>query len=49
MDSLWLPETVYSPVVEPFTGMAFALARTRRLKVGQRDLRATGPASGTGG
>src|SRR6185503_8994085 len=34
VDSLWLPETVYSPVVEPFTGMAFALARTRRLKVG---------------
>jgi len=34
VDSLWLPETVYSPVVEPFTGMAFALARTRRLKAG---------------
>jgi probable F420-dependent oxidoreductase len=25
---------VYSPVVEPFTGMAFALSRTRRLKAG---------------
>src|SRR5882762_5787833 len=34
VDSLWLPETVYSPVVEPFTGMAFALARTTRLKAG---------------
>ena len=34
VDSLWLPETVYSPLVEPFTGMAFALARTRRLKAG---------------
>src|SRR6266478_3156960 len=34
VDSLWLPENVYSPSVEPFTGMAFALARTRRLKVG---------------
>jgi alkanesulfonate monooxygenase SsuD/methylene tetrahydromethanopterin reductase-like flavin-dependent oxidoreductase (luciferase family) len=29
VDSLWLPENVYSPSVEPFTGMAFALARTR--------------------
>src|SRR6266699_1779967 len=34
VDSLWLPEQVYSPLVEPFTGMAFALSRTRRLKVG---------------
>src|SRR5271165_4710168 len=34
VDSLWLPENVYSPVVEPFTGMAFALARTTRLKAG---------------
>jgi probable F420-dependent oxidoreductase len=34
IDSLWLPENVYSPVVEPFTGMAFALSRTQRLKVG---------------
>src|ERR1019366_6566035 len=34
VDSLWLPENVYSPVVEPFTGMAFALSRTHRLKVG---------------
>ena len=34
VDSLWLPENVYSPVVEPFTGMAFALSRTRRLKAG---------------
>ena len=29
VDSLWLPENVYSPLVEPFTGMAFALSRTR--------------------
>ena len=34
VDSLWLPEMVYSPLVEPCTGMAFALSRTRRLKVG---------------
>jgi probable F420-dependent oxidoreductase len=34
VDSLWLPEIVYSPLVEPFTGMAFALSRTRRLKAG---------------
>jgi len=34
VDSLWLPENVYSSVVEPFTGMAFALSRTRKLKVG---------------
>jgi probable F420-dependent oxidoreductase len=34
VDSLWLPESVYSPVVEPFTGMAFALSRTTRLKAG---------------
>jgi probable F420-dependent oxidoreductase len=34
VDSLWLPEMVYSPLVEPFTGMAFALSRTWRLKVG---------------
>jgi probable F420-dependent oxidoreductase len=34
VDSLWLPENVYGPAVEPFTGMAFALAKTERLKVG---------------
>src|SRR5437899_6427381 len=34
VDSLWLPENVYSPLVEPFTGMAFALSRTTRLKAG---------------
>jgi probable F420-dependent oxidoreductase len=34
IDSLWLPETVYGPSVEPFTGMTFALAKTERLKVG---------------
>ena len=34
IDSLWLPETVYGPSVDPVTGMAFALAKTARLKVG---------------
>ena len=34
VDSLWLSENVYSPLVEPFTGMAFALSRTRKLKAG---------------
>jgi probable F420-dependent oxidoreductase len=34
IDSLWLPETVYGPAVDPFTGMTFALAKTARLKVG---------------
>src|ERR1700678_2268278 len=34
VDSLWLPENVYGPSVEPFTGMTFALAKTERLKVG---------------
>lgn len=34
VDSLWLPENVYGPAVDPFTGMAFALAKTTRLKAG---------------
>src|SRR6201996_6993065 len=34
IDSLWLPENVYGPIVEPFTGMTFAVAKTARLKVG---------------
>ena len=34
VDSLWLPELVYGAAVEPFTGIAFALARTKRLKAG---------------
>jgi probable F420-dependent oxidoreductase len=34
VDSLWLPETVYTPAVEPFVGIAFALARTTHLKAG---------------
>ncbi|MDG4666711.1 TIGR03854 family LLM class F420-dependent oxidoreductase [Mycobacterium sp. 236(2023)] len=34
VDSLWLSELVYSPAVEPFVGMTYALARTERLKVG---------------
>jgi probable F420-dependent oxidoreductase len=34
IDSLWLPEMVYGPLVDPFIGMAYALSRTQRLKVG---------------
>lgn len=34
VDSLWLPERVYGAQVEPFTGIAFALSRTKSLKVG---------------
>lgn len=34
VDSLWFSELVYTPAVDPFIGMAYALARTRRLKVG---------------
>ena len=34
IDSLWLSEMVYGPLVEPFTGTAFAIATTARLKVG---------------
>src|ERR1700749_1021670 len=34
VDSLWLAETVYSPVVDPSPGMGSALARTRRRKAG---------------
>jgi probable F420-dependent oxidoreductase len=34
IDSLWLPETVSGPAVEPFLGMAFALAKTTHLKAG---------------
>jgi probable F420-dependent oxidoreductase len=34
IDSLWLSEHVYSHAVDPFIGMAHALARTTRLKVG---------------
>jgi len=33
-DSLWFSELVYSKAVDPFVGMAFALARTTNLKVG---------------
>jgi hypothetical protein len=31
---LWLPEMLYGSLVGPFSGMARALARTPRLKVG---------------
>jgi probable F420-dependent oxidoreductase len=34
VDSLWLPETVYGTAIDPFTGMAFALAKTTHLKAG---------------
>ncbi|WP_101946854.1 TIGR03854 family LLM class F420-dependent oxidoreductase [Mycobacterium sp. 3519A] len=34
IDSLWFSELVYSKAVDPFVGMAFALARTTKLKVG---------------
>jgi probable F420-dependent oxidoreductase len=34
VDSLWLSEMVYGSLVEPFVGMAYALSRTTRLKVG---------------
>ena len=34
IDSLWLSEMVYGDLVEPFTGMTYALARTSHLKVG---------------
>ncbi|WP_406090121.1 TIGR03854 family LLM class F420-dependent oxidoreductase [Streptomyces sp. NBC_01013] len=34
VDSLWLSEQVHSDAVDPFIGMAHALSRTSRLKVG---------------
>lgn len=34
VDSVWFSELVYTPAVDPFIGMAYALARTSRLKVG---------------
>jgi probable F420-dependent oxidoreductase len=34
IDSLWLPEMVYGSLVDPFIGLAHALARTSQLKVG---------------
>ena len=34
IDSLWISELVFGSLVEPFIGMAHALARTSRLKVG---------------
>ena len=30
IDSLWLSEMVYGPLVEPFIGMAYALSRPAR-------------------
>lgn len=34
VDSLWFSELVYTKAVDPFVGMAYALARTEHLKVG---------------
>ncbi|NKY57139.1 TIGR03854 family LLM class F420-dependent oxidoreductase [Nocardia flavorosea] len=34
VDSLWFSELVHAPAVDPVVGMAVALARTERLKVG---------------
>ncbi|MEU9693134.1 TIGR03854 family LLM class F420-dependent oxidoreductase [Amycolatopsis japonica] len=34
VDSLWLPEAVYSPRIDPVVGLTHALARTTKLKVG---------------
>jgi probable F420-dependent oxidoreductase len=34
VDSLWFSELVYTKAVDPFVGMAYALARTADLKVG---------------
>jgi probable F420-dependent oxidoreductase len=34
VDSVWFSELVYTPAVDPVVGMAYALARTTRLKVG---------------
>lgn len=34
IDSLWFSELVYTRAVDPFVGMAYALGRTTRLKVG---------------
>jgi probable F420-dependent oxidoreductase len=34
VDSLWFSELVYAPAVDPTVGMAYALGRTTRLKVG---------------
>src|ERR1700761_5125375 len=34
VDSLWFSELVYSPAVDPMIGMAYALSRTSKLKVG---------------
>jgi probable F420-dependent oxidoreductase len=34
VDSLWLSELVYAPQVDPVVGLAYAVSRTGRLKVG---------------
>jgi probable F420-dependent oxidoreductase len=34
VDSLWFSELIYAPAIDPTVGMAYALSRTRHLKVG---------------
>ncbi len=34
IDSLWLADSASTPLIDPLVGMAFALSRTTRLKVG---------------
>ena len=34
IDSLWFSELIYTDAIDPFIGMAYALARTTKLKVG---------------
>jgi probable F420-dependent oxidoreductase len=34
VDSVWLSERVHAPAVDPWVGLSFAAARTRRLKLG---------------
>ena len=49
VDSLWFSELVYSKAVDPFVGMAYALARTTNLKVGTSVAVLPGPAPRAGG
>ena len=34
VDSLWFSEVVHAPQLDPVVGLAYAVARTRALKVG---------------
>ena len=49
VDSLWFSELVYSKAVDPFVGMAYALARTTNLKVGTSVAVLPGRHPGAGG